>query len=113
MIARIITVSGARVVTDFNNPMAGKDLKYEFKIVKKIEDEKTQIKVVLEYLFKFAPEFEIKGNKVFVKGPKAMEPYIAMVLKRFKELTGKDLDFEEVKPKKDSKEEKKSSEDSQ
>jgi FKBP-type peptidyl-prolyl cis-trans isomerase 2 len=32
-LAKIVTVSGARVITDFNNPLAGKDLKYEFKDV--------------------------------------------------------------------------------
>lgn len=99
VMARIITVSGARVITDFNNPLAGKSLKYKFTIVRIVEDEKEKIGTILELLFKFLPEFEFKENKVFVKGPKGFEVYIKQVSEKFKEFIGKDLDFEELEKK--------------
>jgi len=105
VIARIITVSGARVVTDFNNPLAGKELRYKFKIVRIVTDEKEKVETVLELLFKFIPEFDIK-EKVIMKGPAAFKPYIAQVGAKFKDLIGKELDFEEVKPKEEKKGEK-------
>src|SRR3989344_2118969 len=48
-IVKIIAVSGARVIVDFNNPLAGKDLKYNFKIIRKIDDEKEKIKSMLKF----------------------------------------------------------------
>lgn len=103
MIARIITISGARVITDFNNPLSGKDLKYNFKIIKKITDEKKRVEVVLLLLFKFVPEFEVK-DKVIIKGPKVLLPYVDYVKGKFKEMIGKDLLFEAVEKSPDKKE---------
>ena len=106
MIAKIITVSGARVVTDFNNPLAGKEVKYKFKIVRKIENEEEKCKTVLELLFRFVPKFEIKEKEIIIKGPKQLEIFIGAFKDKFKELIGKELKFEleETKEKKDIKE---------
>jgi FKBP-type peptidyl-prolyl cis-trans isomerase 2 len=105
-LAKIIAVSGARVITDFNNPLAGKELRYKFKIVRKVTKEDEKVKTVLELLFKFVPEHEIKEKKVVVKGPKGIGPFVDMVKEKFRALIGKELVFEEVKPKeKDKKEE--------
>src|SRR3989338_9746266 len=106
MIAKIITVSGARVVTDFNNPLAGKEIKYKFKIVRKIENEEEKCKTVLELLFRFVPKFEIKEKEIIIKGPKQLEIFIGAFKDKFKELIGKELKFEleETKEKKDIKE---------
>jgi len=101
MIARIITVSGARVVTDFNNPLAGKDLDYNFKIIKIITDEREKCDAFFKFFFKLEkPEFEIKEKKIVVKGPKPLEQIIKMYKEKFKEIFKKDLEFklEEKKP---------------
>ena len=45
---RIVTVTPGRVVIDFNHPLAGKTLKYKFKIVEKVEKDKDKIKAILE-----------------------------------------------------------------
>jgi len=45
--AVIRSVTGGRVIVDFNHPLAGKTLIYRFKIIKKIEDEKEKIKYLL------------------------------------------------------------------
>ena len=103
LLARIITVSGGRVITDFNNPLSGKIIDYKFKIIKKVKEEKEKVECVLELLFKFVPEFDI-GEKVIVKGPKILSPYVDYVKARFKELAGKELGFEEKEMKKEAKE---------
>jgi FKBP-type peptidyl-prolyl cis-trans isomerase SlyD len=94
MLAKIISVSGARVMTDFNNPLAGKDLKYEVTIVRKVTDDETKARITLEALMRFKPEFEVK-DKVFVKGPKGFKVFVDAFKDKFKDLVGKELDFEE------------------
>jgi len=109
-IVKVITISGARVITDFNNPLAGKELEYKVKIVRKVTDEKEKVKSVLELLFKFVPDFDIKGNKVILKGPKGLEQFVKIMSSKFKDLLGKDLEFEEAKKEEKVKEEKSSEE---
>lgn len=46
---RIQSVSAGRVMVDFNNPLAGKVLKYELEIKEKIDDSEGRINVVFEF----------------------------------------------------------------
>ena len=92
-LARVITISGARVVTDFNNPLAGKDLVYKFKIVRIITDDKKKAETVFLQIFRFIPDFEIKENDIVVKGPKVLERFVEALKEKFKELVGKELKF--------------------
>jgi len=105
IMVRIITVSGARVVTDFNNPLSGKVLHYKFIITRKVTDEKEKIDALFEGLFKFIPEYEIK-EKVIIKGPRGFEIFVKSFNAKFKELIGKELGFEEKKIEEKKKEEK-------
>lgn len=92
-LARVITISGARVMTDFNNPLAGKDLTYKFTITRKLSDDKEKAKALLEFMFKFAPEHEV-GESVVIKGPEFMKKFVEALGPKFKELMGKELKFE-------------------
>lgn len=92
VVVKILTVSGARVIADFNNPLAGKDVEYKFIIVRKIEDEQERIKVLFMNMFKFVPKYEV-GNEVIVIGPKFMESFTKAYNSKFKELIGKGLGF--------------------
>lgn len=107
-IVKIIAVSGARVIADFNNPLAGKDLKYKITITKKVTDDKEKAETLLKLFFRFLPEFEVKENQVIVKGPKELEQGINVYKEKFKELMNKEIVFEEKAPEK--KEEKKEEE---
>ncbi|HIG52304.1 hypothetical protein CXT76_02265 [Candidatus Parvarchaeota archaeon] len=94
--ARVITVSGARVITDFNNPLAGKDLHYKFKIIKKLTNEKEKVEAFFENFLKFVPKLKI-SEKIIVKGQKNLEQIIIALKDKFKELLKKELIFEEEK----------------
>ncbi len=98
-LARIITVSGARVMTDFNNPLAGKDLVYKYKIERIVKDDKEKAGTLFELVLKFVPDFEIRGNDVVVKGPKVLEKFVDAFKEKFKEFIGKELKFELVEEK--------------
>lgn len=93
-IVRIVAVSGARVVTDFNNPLAGKEVEYKFSISRKVNDEKEKVEALFKNLLRFVPEFEIK-DKIIVKGHKILENITKAFNEKFKKLTGKELTFEE------------------
>jgi peptidylprolyl isomerase len=48
MIGIVRSVTGGRVVVDFNHPLAGRDLVYDVKAIRKVEDKKEQIISILE-----------------------------------------------------------------
>ncbi len=65
------SVSGGRVIVDFNNPLAGKDVIYDVKILKEIKEDKEKIKTVIKARLGI-PEtlYAIEKNKVLIKGVK-------------------------------------------
>jgi len=113
-LAKIISVSGGRVMTDFNNPLAGKEVDYDFKILKKVEDDKEKVNAIQDFFFRQRFEFEIiendkhfrgpqkskiselKDKKVVFKEPK-MKPIIDVFSKKFKEISGFDVEVAEEK----------------
>ncbi len=58
---RIQSVSAGRVMVDFNNPLAGKKLKYELEVAEKIEKPEEQAASILEF-------FGIENAKVTIAG---------------------------------------------
>lgn len=96
-LVKIVSVSGGRVLADFNNPLAGKEIRYKFKIVKIVHDEKEKCDAVFESLFRMIPPFEIKEKEVVMRGPKGFNIFVDAFKQRFKEIMGKELAFEEMK----------------
>ncbi len=92
-LVKILSVSGARVTVDFNNPLAGKDLEYKFTIIRKVIEIDKKAKALFEVLFRFVPEFEV-NDKIIIKGPKPFENIAKIYSKKFKEMIGKELGFE-------------------
>lgn len=58
-LARIISVSGGRVMIDSNNPLAGKEVDYKYKVTKKITDDREKVNALQDFFFKQRFEFEI------------------------------------------------------
>ena len=46
---RVQSVGGGRIMVDFNNPLAGKVLKYELEVVEKIEEPEKQVLSIFEF----------------------------------------------------------------
>jgi len=99
-LAKVLSVSGGRVTVDFNNPLAGKEVDYTFKITKKITDNNEKINALQDFFFKQRFEFTIKENKVIFKDEK-LKPLIQMLQHKFKDVVGLDFEVEEIKSKKD------------
>ena len=117
MIVRIAAVSGGRVIADFNNPLAGKDVVYDFKILKKIETLDEKIKAIMSFLLRKEFEFKVEGNKLTIEASEPEQKYISLFKDKFKEMLDLDLDFKlhehkkEKEEKAEKKEEKKASKD--
>lgn len=106
-LVKVINVSGGRVLVDFNNPLAGKDVEYEFVVKKIITDAKEKVNALQNMLFGQAFEFEIdetgKTRKIVFKDLKLAE-LLGVFKGKFKELLGMDV---EILAKPEKKEEKK------
>lgn len=66
MKGRIQSVSGGRVRVDFNNPLAGKMLKYDVEIVEKIEDPVERIKGVFEFFGIYNANVKIENGEAVI-----------------------------------------------
>lgn len=66
MKGRIQSASGGRVMVDFNNPLAGKGLKYDVEIVAKIDDPQEQAKGVMEFFGIIDPKARIEGSEIVI-----------------------------------------------
>ncbi|HLD85297.1 MAG TPA: peptidylprolyl isomerase [archaeon] len=85
---RIQSVAGGRVTVDFNNPLAGKVLKYEVELVEKVEGSENQVKALLEfYNVDQKVSIENKIVKITAKTPEALRPRLAdMILKHITDI---------------------------
>ncbi|MFA5857201.1 MAG: peptidylprolyl isomerase [Candidatus Pacearchaeota archaeon] len=93
-VARILSVSGGRITVDFNNPIAGKDVEYEYKILKKIEDNNDKVNSLQDFFFRTRFEFSIEEKKVIFK-KNEIKAFIDIFKDRFKLMTGLDFVVEE------------------
>lgn len=95
-IGKVLTVAGGRVMVDFNNPIAGKEVEYKMKILEKVEDINEQAKALINFLFKQDLKFEIKDKKIILESEKQMKPFIELFKDKFKEILGLDLEVKEI-----------------
>ena len=92
-LVKVVAVSGGRVITDFNNPLAGKDVSYKYSIKKILTDDKEKTSALFENLLRFVPQFDVNDKEVIVKGQKALELFVNAFKNKFIEILGKDTHF--------------------
>ncbi len=96
-VAKVLSVSGGRVRIDFNNPLAGKDVKYDIKVLRKIDDVKEKINSLNNFLFKKEFKFEIKNKKLILEVDKPLVKFVEMFKDKFKEIFNLELEVKEAK----------------
>jgi FKBP-type peptidyl-prolyl cis-trans isomerase 2 len=103
-LAKIISVSGGRVMVDFNHPLAGKELEFEYTIKKKLTDTKEKINALQNFFFRKEFEFDLddKDKKIIFKDLQ-LAPILNMFKDKFKELIGYDVEILAKKDKKSDK----------
>ncbi len=105
-LVKVMSVSGGRVMVDFNNPLAGKDVEYEFTIKRIVDDIKEKINAVQRFYFGMEFEFDVneQNKKIIFKDIKLI-PILNAFKEKFKEMF--DMDIEILDKKEEKSEEKK------
>ena len=95
-IGRVLASSGGRVIVDFNNPIAGKDVVYKIKILRKINDLHEKAKALIKFLFREDLKFEIKENKIILEVEKPAIEFVKLFKDKFKEMLDLELETKEI-----------------
>ncbi|MEK6809313.1 MAG: peptidylprolyl isomerase, partial [Nanoarchaeota archaeon] len=104
-------VSGGRVMVNFNHPLAGKEVVYTYKVLRKVNDQKEKITAFLSAMLRLPAEamkIEVKDNAATVAIPGELPAQISTILaQKLMQLTGlKDILFKKEETKKKEKIEK-------
>jgi FKBP-type peptidyl-prolyl cis-trans isomerase 2 len=94
-LGKILTISGGRTIVDFNNPLAGKDVIYNLKILEKVEDLNEKIKALIDFFFRQELKFEIKDKKLIIEADSKFKNFIEMFKDKFNEILNLELEIKE------------------
>jgi len=94
-LGKILTVSGGRVIVDFNNPLAGKNVVYQIKMIKKVDDLNEKINALNEFFFRKEIKFRVEGKKLVIEIEKQMRGFAELFKDKFKEILGLELEVKE------------------
>jgi len=95
-IAKVLSVSGGRIMIDFNHPLAGKIVIYDVKILRKVEDLNEKVKSFIEFLFRREMKFSVNEKKVIIEVEKNMSKFVEMFQDKFKDILDLDLEVKEI-----------------
>lgn len=100
-LVKVISVSGGRVLVDFNNPLAGKVVSYDYKIIKKLEDEKDKVNALQDFFFRKRFDFAVTDKEVTFKVEENLMKFIEMMAKPFEDILGIKVKAEAIAAKKE------------
>jgi FKBP-type peptidyl-prolyl cis-trans isomerase 2 len=95
-IGKVLTVSGGRIMVDFNNPLAGKEVVYNVKVLRKVENINEKINALNEFLFRRDFKFVIEDKKLILSVDKGFKGFVELFKDKFKEMLGLDLEVKEI-----------------
>jgi len=90
-----IISTGSRVMVDFNNPIAGKEVEYDLNIKRIVTDINEKIKALMASFFRKEFDFEIKEKKLIIKlkeESKEIKAFIEIFKEKFNEILSLDLE---------------------
>jgi len=87
-LVKILSSDRGRTLVDFNNPLAGKEVTYNYKINKIITDQKEKINALQDFLFRKQFDFSVNNKTITFKIEKQFEPFIKMFAPKFEEILG-------------------------
>jgi len=100
-LAKVLTVTSGRVVVDFNNPLAGKNVEYSVNVLRKVDDRDEKIRALNELFLKKNFDFTVDGTKLILDAPKEFEAFVKLVGEKYQTLLGLTLELKKTEEKKD------------
>lgn len=94
-IGKVLASSGGRVIVDFNNPIAGKDVVYTVKVLRKVDDLNEKAHALIHFLFRGHFDFEIKDKKIILEANEQLRQFLSLFKDKFKDMLDLELDFKE------------------
>ena len=98
-LVKILSSDRGRTLVDFNNPLAGKNITYEYKIKRLVTEQKERVDALQDFLFRRIFDFEINEKKIIFKVGKEAEPFVKMFSKKFGEILGLEIEAEIIEKK--------------
>ena len=89
LLGKVLSVSGGRVIVDFNHPLAGKVLHYHVKVLREVKDTKEKIKGIVKMLTDKDVKVEEKDGKYILSGDVNKD----LISKKLKYLLGVDISW--------------------
>ena len=77
-IGKVISVSGGRVITDFNNPLAGKIIIYNLNVKRKVTNIDERIKSLMNFFFRKEFDYKITEKKIIIEAEKPFIKFIEL-----------------------------------
>jgi len=93
---RILSVSGGRVMVDFNHFLSGKTVFYKINVIRKVEDLNEKIDALNEFFFRKSFKQEIKDGKLILEVEKPLVRLVELFKDKFKEILDLDLEIKEI-----------------
>lgn len=98
-LGKVLSVNGGRVITDFNHPLAGKDVTYNIRVIRKVEDINEKAKSLIEFFLQKDLPFKIEGKTLKIETEEQVGKFLELFKDKFKDLL--DLDLAVSTPKKE------------
>jgi len=93
MVVKVLSNSGGRVLVDFNNPLAGKEVVYNLRVIKNIEEIKDKVNALQDFFFRKRFEFKVLENKkILFEVPKSAIQFVEFFAKNFEEILGEKIE---------------------
>jgi FKBP-type peptidyl-prolyl cis-trans isomerase SlyD len=96
LLGKIISSSGGRIIVDFNNPLAGREIIYKLKTKRKVTENKEKVKALMLSFFKKEFEFSIDNKKLIIKANSEMKKLPEMFKEKFKQILDLELEVLEA-----------------
>lgn len=101
---RVLSSSGGRVLVDYNHPLAGRPVEYDYKIKRKVEKQEEKINSVQDFLFRKQFPFKTTDKKVILKlspKEKQFQQFLFLMREPFQKILDLELDLEIQEDKKE------------
>lgn len=109
---KILSVTGGRVMVDFNHPLAGKPVAYNVQVKRKVTDLDEKVKAFIDFVFKRELDYNVdkENRKITLKVEPQIKQMTEMFKPKFKDLFDLDLEVQEKSQEKSEEKKQKNSE---